>query len=170
MDIPTGFRTVLKKLKLLAPNGPQGPRDFYKLIDLEISCRGPWLKHSELSYASSYGPGRFSGFCIEISARAPKWDPNGPHFPGGSAPRPPFSRPSASKWVPGPRPIPLNGSLKNGSDHSYFPKNPVSFFSRTDLEFWPSPIFFGGRIWIIQTETVWRLEFSAWMARTFASL
>ena len=85
-------------------------------------------------------------------------------FPGGSAPRPPFSRPSASvmsafglqmgpraptdppewipqKWVP-------------GTDHSYFPKNPVSFCSMTDLEFWPSPIFFGGHIGLNQTETV----------------
>ena len=36
--------------------------DFYKLVDLEISCRGPWLKNSELSYASSYGRGRFGDF------------------------------------------------------------------------------------------------------------
>ena len=34
----------------------------FKRIYLEISCRGPWLKKSEGSYASSYGPGRFSDF------------------------------------------------------------------------------------------------------------
>ena len=43
--------------------GSRGPNfgflGFFKLVDLEISCRGPWLKNSELSYASRYGPGDF---------------------------------------------------------------------------------------------------------------
>ena len=30
-----------------------GPFDFDKLVDLEICCRGMWLKYSEPSYASS---------------------------------------------------------------------------------------------------------------------
>ena len=29
----------------------------YKLVDLEISCRGPWSKHFELPDAPSYDPG-----------------------------------------------------------------------------------------------------------------
>ena len=76
--------------------------------------------------------------------RAPKWDPNGPHFPGGSAPRPPFSRPSASKWVPGPRPIPLNGSLKNGSQGPIiliFPKTQFHFFRGPISSFGHPPYF-----------------------------
>ena len=41
--------------------------------------------------------------------------PYGPQIPGGFAPRPPFSRPSASptrppKWVPGPQNIPWAGA------------------------------------------------------------
>ena len=51
----------------MGPKWAQGPQnccflDFYKLVDLEISCQGPWLKNSEPSYVSSYGPGQFSHF------------------------------------------------------------------------------------------------------------
>ena len=59
--------------------------DFYKLIDLEISCQGPWLKKSEGSYASSYGPGRFCGFLtphtgpILDQGRGPSWTRHGAH-------------------------------------------------------------------------------------------
>ena len=65
----------------------------------------------------------------------PQWDPNGPQIPGGFAPRPPFSRPSASKWVPGPRPIPLNGSLKNGSQGPI-----ILIFPKTQFHFFRGPI------------------------------
>ena len=45
--------------------GPFGPKwahmDFEKLVDLEIWTQGPWLKNSEPSYVSSYGPGRYLG-------------------------------------------------------------------------------------------------------------
>ena len=47
----------------VGPGPKLGPNlDFFKLVDLEIWGRGPWLKNSEPSYVSSYGPGRFSCF------------------------------------------------------------------------------------------------------------
>ena len=44
----------------VGPGPKLGPDlDFSKLVDLEIWARGPWLKNSEPSYVSNYGPGRF---------------------------------------------------------------------------------------------------------------
>ena len=57
---------------------------FFKLIDLEISCRRPWLKNSEGSYVSSYGPGRFSGFLTPHTG--PSWTRDGAHPGTGTGP------------------------------------------------------------------------------------
>ena len=94
--------------------------------------------------------------------RAPKWDPNGPHFPGGFAPRPPFSRPSASKWVPGPRPISLNGSLKNGSQGPIiliFPKTQFHFFRGPISSFGHPPYFLEAGFGLIRPRQYGCLKF-----------
>ena len=85
--------------------------------------------------------------------------PPDPHLVGL---RPPKCRPSASKWVPGPRPIPLNGSLKNGSQGPIiliFPKTQFHFFRGPISSFGHPPYFLEAGFGLIRPRQYGGLNF-----------
>ena len=111
--------------------------DFDKLVDLEISCRGPWLKRSGGPYLPSYGPGRFFGFLTLHGAQpgpgtCPTWTRDMPNLDQGHAQPGPGMGPTwtrhgpnldqarASTWTRhGPQPGPQN----HLSEHGFYLKN-----------------------------------------------